>query len=190
MKKLTQPTQDLVKFDVDDTTILGIDASLQETGWAVYSYKRNQIWCGSIPITPKIKKEEQLVTFNDAIDYITERLDLIILNSQPVLCVIEDTFSNPRNISSSKKLIALGAIIRYGLHNANINYQDIAPCTLKLQITGNGHAKKEEMIEAINKITGLVTNNNNLADACGLCLIGAKEMFGSPINLSRASRMD
>lgn len=159
-----------------DVRIIGLDLSLSETGFAIFSKDENKIDGGSIKVSPKIIKQYNLTTTMSKIEYIVEQLNYEFAVNRPALVVIEDTFCNPRNMKTSKQLIQLGGVVRYILEIAGVPYIDIAPSKLKLYVTGKGNASKDEMVSTVNEKFGINVKNNNVCDAIGCCVYGVSTL--------------
>ena len=62
----------------------------------------------------------------------------------------------------------LGGMIKMFFHDEGIRLLIVPPASLKMFVTGNGLAKKPEMIAAVAEQWGVETNSDNIADAVGL----------------------
>lgn len=143
-------------------SIVGLDLSFTNTGVAII--KNNKITAHSV----KTKKQD-----ND-IQRCLEITDKIInLIGMPNLVAIEDTYTGLNRLTA-KKLISLGAIVRAHLTQKGIPYIDVPPTKLKKHITGKGNASKQDVMDAVNKLTNLNIKDDNQADAIGLALYAKK----------------
>jgi Holliday junction resolvasome RuvABC endonuclease subunit len=62
----------------------------------------------------------------------------------------------------------LGGMIKMFFHDDSIPLLIVPPASLKMFVTGNGSAQKDQMIAAVAKQWGVETNSDNIADAVGL----------------------
>jgi len=62
----------------------------------------------------------------------------------------------------------LGGMIKSMFYDDSIPLLIVPPASLKMFVTGNGLAKKPEMIAAVAEQWGVETNSDNIADAVGL----------------------
>jgi Holliday junction resolvasome RuvABC endonuclease subunit len=153
-------------------TIVGVDLSLVNTGLAIY--RDGEIVMRNIKVTDKVKRENKIETNYDTYHHIISCIDEIIREESKMIFVIEDTFVNARNGATSKKLIQLGAYLRFYLTQRGTPFMDLPPTSLKLFVTGDGKATKEMMMKKIQEITKLGKMDDNVADAIGLCFFGVK----------------
>lgn len=89
----------------------------------------------------------------------------------PDLIVIEDyaisKFGNAIILS-----VSLGSVLRFILWQDGHLYGDVAPSVVKKFLTGKGNAKKEHMMLDLYKKFGFSAENNDVADAVALALLG------------------
>jgi crossover junction endodeoxyribonuclease RuvC len=143
--------------------ILGIDPGLCITGWAilhegaVYKY-------GLIKTTPK----EELY---GRIQFIYSEIKVIIAEHKIVSIGIEAGYCGIDGVTALKLGMVRGAVIAAG---TGLHIATYAPSTVKLQIAGNGHANKTDMLDAIHKrfptmqFSGV--GKHDIADAIGVGL--------------------
>jgi len=150
--------------------ILAIDPSLTETGYA-----------RSINDHGIIKPPKVVGLGWERISFIRRRV--LSLANGVDLVAIEEPFipHDPKRMGAAKKLIELGAIIRYQLHMKKIPYVDIPPTSLKMYATGRGDGAKVNMIVAARERFQIGdTVNDNECDAYLLWCM-AREGCGCPI---------
>jgi len=69
-------------------------------------------------------------------------------------------------------LVEQGAIIRLAIYRQGIPFIEVPPLTLKKFVSGNGGAKKKDMLLALRERWKFETNDDNIGDAYGLAMIG------------------
>jgi crossover junction endodeoxyribonuclease RuvC len=74
--------------------------------------------------------------------------------------------------SSGISLGELGGVTRVALYDLNVPFIEIPPTQAKKFITGTGSAPKDIVIKELYKRFGIDTNDNNIADAVGLMILG------------------
>lgn len=153
-------------------TILGLDLSCTETGWAVAianTNKTQNLLYSSI----KTNKKD----FADDIDrflHINAEIVTVMARYNPDVVFIEDTFVGGNN-QTAKKLMQLGGIVRAFLRSIDVPFMDVPPTTLKKFICGKGNASKELVINTVNKVLKTEIKNDNIADSISLALFGCHQ---------------
>lgn len=145
--------------------VLGIDPALTKLGWAVIakeSAKLKYLASGTIKTNSKDEIHNRLA-------FINSTLEKVILEYQPSMAAIEETFVNTNNVTSLKLGYARGAIMsligRYGL-----DLREFKPNTIKKTVTGHGHAEKDQILHMIKLLlpgTSLITSSDE-ADAVAI----------------------
>lgn len=153
---------------------VGIDPSLQSTGLYFYSrqgefgqYKYNKPTYAQIDTKPK--------DFPNSINRCLYIADLIVqliqqqLTEDTVvrLVVCQDYFVG-RSHGAVISLAQLGTMIRYKILLKGFPLCVVPPKTVKKFVTGNGNAKKQQMMQAVLNKWGFKASTDNLADACGM----------------------
>jgi len=177
---------------------IGLDISTQNTGVAILDKDKKTLLTKNIKITPRIRREYNLLNDYDVYEYIIktffhcfkgeEKDDGYTIDDEQYLVFIEDTFCNTRNLSTSKKLIGLGACFRYHLNELDIDYYDVPPCSLKKNVTGKGNSKKGEVKETIEGIFQHQYKDDTIADAVSLCYYGFTLLY--PVDLSKGGKIE
>lgn len=141
------------------TRAIGLDLSLEATGLALVDGATRTI-------RPKAGPDDPARRLHEIVERTITRL-----HAQPAdVAVVEAYFVNPKFVTSALRLAELGGAIRVALFEANIPYVEIPPASLKMFATGNGNAKKDQMIHAAFENGGTPANDNE-ADAYLLRLI-------------------
>lgn len=141
--------------------ILGIDASLTSTGWAVLTSGE---FCDTGVISIKgLQGVERLLR-------IEEELLKLISNRNPNLIAIEGYAYGRQN--QSHQMGELGGVLRVAMTKAGVKWIEVAPTAVKKFATGKGNAKKEQIILEVYKRWGAEFKTNDQADAFVLAQIG------------------
>ncbi len=127
--------------------ILGIDPGLAKTGWGVIAKNGSDIryiGCGVICTNTLNSMETRL-------NYIFDEISSLLSMYEPDMSAMEEVFVN-KNFKSSEKLImartsAFLAIAKHGLEVVQYS-----PNEVKKNITGSGHASKEQVYNFVRKI--------------------------------------
>lgn len=148
-------------------SIFAIDPSLTATGLCYSIDERNQQYEEIKP--KKLRGTERLDHIHAFIyDLVSERR----LNDRFRWAVMEGyNYGAARGRGSPGRLFdigELGGMIKMFFHDDSTPLLIVPPASLKMFVTGNGLAKKPEMIHAVADQWGVETNSDNIADAVGL----------------------
>lgn len=154
---------------------VGIDPSLRSTG--LYLYKRT----GQFPnYTYEQPFYAQLDTkskdFPNSINrclYIASLIDQLILDNldqqTKISLIVCQGYFVGRQQGVVIQLAELGALIRYKiLIQRQYPLCIVPPKTVKKFVTGNGNAKKQQMMQTVLQKWNFKASTDNLADACGM----------------------
>lgn len=145
--------------------ILGIDPALGTTGFGVINYLRGQpeyIFSGTIKTS-----SSELITLR--LYQIANKLEQIIVEHQPEIIAMEETFVNMNAVSSLKLGYARGAIMSLvGRHN--INFREFKPNFIKKTIVGVGHAEKHQVLHMIKILIKNMPDQVSLDEADALAV--------------------
>jgi crossover junction endodeoxyribonuclease RuvC len=155
--------------------ILGLDPSLSSTGIIVLDSKGNIVYEASLK-TKQLRGMKRLKFIKDEILLVTKKFNITQV-------FIESYAFGVVQSRSKFNLGELGGVIRLTLYENNIEYEDIAPPTLKKYVTGYGNADKIMMVEAVHKRWGKdFGKDSDKADAFGLAKM-ATEIYLEGKNL-------
>lgn len=146
---------------------IGIDQSYSGFGLAVLTEEgyHPELW--KFPKTKKVSEGERL--FQISVRLVTYLLT--IAESYSIETVAMEGYAYGAKLNR-EKLGELGGIVKLGINIAlNKDAIIIPPRSLKLFVTGNGNASKEDMIAAVQKKWSPEITDNNLADALGLAFM-------------------
>lgn len=155
--------------------IMGLDISLTGTGVVILD----------CPINSKVHPGD--FTYLNTIDtkklfgmqrceYIRNQIDMVIKNYQPDIVIIEGYAYGAKG-RAVYDLGEIGGIIRHLLYTNNINYKEVPPNSLKLFVTKDGRASKEDMMFTLENLYGKIFADDNQADAMGLALFGLYKLI-------------
>jgi crossover junction endodeoxyribonuclease RuvC len=131
--------------------ILGIDPSLNATGWAVINIvNRSAKLVASGVIMPTCKTDDYL----RKIQNISGQIKAVIELHCPSAVAIEQTVVNTNALSSLKLGMVRGACVAM-CYLKDILPVEYAPTTVKLSIVGSGGAKKDQVAFLVKQILSL-----------------------------------
>lgn len=140
--------------------ILGLDLSLTCAGVCLMSANN----CKVTSIKTKPADGSHIIRYAKIISGIID-----VIGPETDLCVAIENYTfhiDPKKTSSILTLAELGGAVKVALGLFPLIV--VSPGTLKLFVTGNGHAKKEDMKLAAYKKYGREFKNNDECDAFGL----------------------
>jgi Holliday junction resolvasome RuvABC endonuclease subunit len=142
--------------------VVGLDLSLSSTGVTLPDGT-------SRTIRPRAGSDDNSRRLHE----IVTRLDLYLKVTKPDVGVIESVFVY-RNRKTAMLLAGLAWCVRHRFFELDIPYVDVDNQQLKEYATGNGHASKDEMVEAA-RMAGAVVANDDEADSFWLHAMGRSE---------------
>jgi crossover junction endodeoxyribonuclease RuvC len=142
---------------------IGLDLSLSRTGVSLFWTDNEEAKTMCIKSPQKGMKR--------LLDLEQKLTQILLPFKETALVVIEDYAFGGRG-SNLFGLIEWGGIARMATFKLDINAITISPKSLKKFATGNGNAKKEDVMAAITEKWGYVASTNDEADAYALSRIG------------------
>lgn len=152
---------------VNDRIILGVDPGTIVMGYGLLHIENNKLK----PIGIGVIQLEKLDDHGLRLKRIFERVVGIIDEFKPDELAIEAPFFG-KNVQSMLKLgRAQGVAIAAAL-SKNIPFTEYSPKKIKMSITGNGNASKEQVAAMLQNILGIENNHKYLdaTDAMGAAL--------------------
>lgn len=143
---------------LNENIILGIDPGLTKTGWGVIFKNGPDIRyvdCGVI-------RTNALNSMETRLNYIFDEISSLLAMHKPDVVAMEEVFVN-KNFKSSEKLImartsAFLAVAKHGLEVGQYS-----PNEVKKNVTGLGHASKDQVYNFVRKILKIdVLNDKKL----------------------------
>ena len=162
--------------------ILAIDLSMSATGLAMISFDDLELgfeWaklpgsCRLVWECPEFRYHGALVerTSEDFVGKIDDMLLPILEWAMYANQVIIEGYAFSRNMQFARANTELGGIVRYQLRKIGQTPLEISPSSLKKFLAGHGFAKKDQMLEAVQRL-GVPITDDNMADAFGLAYLG------------------
>ena len=138
--------------------ILALDLSTVDTGFAIYDNSELMLY-GSLSYNDKNLYDRTFRTINKIHEMIiTEEIDEV---------VFEDSFSGT-NKQVVVKLNRLAGGVIFVAQSLSTPFVTYPPRSIKKAFTGNGNAKKEDMIKQVKELLKLDIYNDNICDAIAL----------------------
>jgi Holliday junction resolvasome RuvABC endonuclease subunit len=161
--------------------ILGLDMSLEHTGWCLYNVKTGVRQERVLEPNPTKSKKVTPVLGMRRLVWLRERVTNLAMWGAPerpaegerISCLVMiEGYAFGAKGSSGISLGELGGVTRVALYDLNVPFIEIPPTQAKKFITGTGSAPKDIVIKELYKRFGIDTNDNNIADAVGLMILG------------------
>ena len=148
--------------------ILGIDPGLARVGFGLIETSSEQIKmldCGIIKTSKSESEGERMVE-------IAKDLSLLIEKWKPNLAAVEKFFFYKSSTTIS--VVQARGVLIMTLARFKIPTVEFPPMQIKLAVAGSGHAKKDEVLEAVMRELNLTTppSPDDAADALAIALTG------------------
>jgi len=167
--------------------ILGLDMSLEHTGYCLYNVKTGEKLQGLIEpggkkgverlkiIRERVMELARFGQLGPVVKPTGKRQDGITFFEAPMriscLVMIEHYAFGARG-QAMISLGELGGVIRLALHEAEIPYIEVPPTVAKKFVTGKGNCNKNLVLLEMYKRFGEDLTDDNVADATGLVYLG------------------
>lgn len=151
--------------------VAGLDLSLNFTGVVVLDLTTGDT--RSTRIQPGARRGVERLIYNasSVLEFIASaRKDIRPHNTQGFAMIEGYAFGAAHQLPA---LGENGGVVKVALHKAGIPFAMVAPGTLKKFVTGNGAAKKDEVIASIHAQWKVLAENSDEADALALAMFGA-----------------
>ena len=148
--------------------ILGIDPGLARVGFGLIETSSEQIKmldCGIIKTSKSESEGERMVE-------IAKDLSVLIEKWQPNLAAVEKFFFYKSSTTIS--VVQARGVLIMTLARFKIPILEFPPMQIKLAVAGSGHAKKDDVLEAVMRELSLTTppRPDDAADALAIALTG------------------
>ncbi len=162
--------------------VIGLDLSLNSSG---YAYRSDEV--GRLPtittgrIKPGKRRGMERLHFNrqklgETVADAERRLDPEHVRPMPItLAVIEGYAMGYGGKGTPGRVFNIGewgGVARLFLYDQDIPMLIVSPSSLKIFATGNGHAEKPEIVQAITELWGYDVPQDDEADAFVLMMLG------------------
>lgn len=147
--------------------VIGVDPGTTTTGWGIIEKNSNQIVyvkSGTINFDNNLKTAPKL-------RLLFENLKKILEQFRPTALALETAFYS-KNIQSTLRLGEARGVIMLCSAERDIKTYEYSPTSVKLSVTGNGHASKEQieiMVRRLLKIPETIKGDEADALAIALC---------------------
>ncbi len=148
--------------------ILGIDPGLARVGFGLIETSSEQVKmldCGIIKTSKSESEGERMVE-------IAKDLSVLIEKWKPNLAAVEKFFFYKSSTTIS--VVQARGVLIMTLARFKIPTVEFPPMQIKLAVAGSGHAKKDEVLEAVMRELNLTTppRPDDAADALAIALTG------------------
>lgn len=179
-------------MNIPESTLMGLDLSLNGTGLVIIDKNANCIDYLSFTTNKKVKQKNSISLFElnkeesyfKKINFVVQKIMDMVDKWSPIYTFIEG-YSFGSNSRSVTTLAELQGCIKYELNNKHVNWKSYPPGTIKKFIASNGHAKKPQVQEALIKINPKLEefgDNYDLFDAYAVSVYGLFDiLYGSSI---------
>lgn len=141
--------------------ILSFDISSVNTGWAALEDNMDLIGFGNI-------KPPKPFSHAEKIQYTYDEINILVKKYQPKEVAIEDQF-NRLNVSTLKLLCRLSSTAILAAQQQGSPSYLYPPKEVKKEFTGNGNAKKEDIINKVKALYAVDEKmDDNAADAIAI----------------------
>lgn len=159
---------------MNNVTAVGIDPGLADTGIAVVEVVERKgfarVWetVSTKATEPMPKRLETL--FNGVIT--------ICRQWNATILVIEDIFFLPKYPNAALQLGAVYGVLNLAAALENVGVLAIKPTEVKLALTGNGRAPKEQVEKAVRRMCGITETikPSHASDALALAVVGLSRL--------------
>ena len=150
-----------------DSPVLGVDPGLASTGVAAVGFEgRRPVLLGAerVATDAGLPEQERLAAISDAIAAAIER-------HRPTSVAIERVAWN-RNQGSALHVARATGVVLLAAERAGLRVEEYGPLEVKMAVTGNGTAAKEQVRDALARLHGLrgVPSQPDAADAVAVAL--------------------
>jgi crossover junction endodeoxyribonuclease RuvC len=151
-------------------TAIGVDPGLANTGLAVIEVVENKgvarLW-DTISTNSKDSVPKRLET-------IFNRIVRTLKEWNVRLLVLEDVYSLPKYPKAAMQLGAVCGILNLAAALEKVEVLEIKPTEVKMALTGNGRAPKDQLEKAVRRICGIKgrIGASHSSDALALAIVG------------------
>ena len=152
---------------ISDPKFVGLDLSYVATGLIVLDSMGCILEQKLIGTSSKNETEDRLIKIENEISFIPKIMGLASVYVE-----------GPSYSSQGNQMLQMGALnffVRIFLRKNSVNFEIVAPPTLKKFVTGSGRANKKDMLHSVSKKWHIDFKDHNLADAYGLARMAMEE---------------
>lgn len=135
--------------------VMGLDISTTCVGWSLISLNDGDLQYGKI-IPPRGTKKKPVSWFQRAKHIYTAMDQMLELRKSSIVAVAVEQLNSQRGGETTRQLAGMSKLVQYLVYShLGIEPSEIWTSTMKKDFTGNGAAKKWDMIAHANKTYGL-----------------------------------
>lgn len=156
------------------TRVLGVDPGLTRTGWAVVVADGQRYRAVDAGVIAPRAAAELGSRLAEAYARFTTLLEV----HRPDLVALEDLFTTPRFPKAALKMAHLRGVLCLAAELAGVTVLPLTATTVKLRLTGNGHASKEQVQRVAFHLCDIeaVRVASDLSDAIALAIAGLHQL--------------
>ena len=153
--------------------VLGIDPGLNVTGYAVVDFGRGEpaiVEAGTIKTDPKAGMIAR-------IGQIHADLSEVLAEMKPDLAAVEKLYSHYKHPRTSILMAHARGVVLLACEQAAVGVLDLEATRIKRNLTGNGHASKQQVQRAIQAVCKLprLPEPPDVADALAIALCAGRQ---------------
>ena len=153
--------------------ILGLDPGLARLGYAVISYREEELNALQFGMIPTDSKDDDATR----IERLVLQVEKIVEDFPITEAALEDLYFS-RNVSSALGVAQVRGALIFVLRRAGIPIVTFSPNTVKLAVCGNGRANKKEVARMSARRLGLqhIPKHADEADALAIAITASQRI--------------
>ncbi|MBN2468692.1 MAG: crossover junction endodeoxyribonuclease RuvC [Deltaproteobacteria bacterium] len=150
--------------------VLGVDPGLAETGYAVVEVSDGK----GIPLDWNTVRTDPGDAMPKRLQKIFTDFEKIIKKWNVHFVVLEDVYVLPRYPNAALQLGAVQGVVKLAAARENVEVKELKPTELKMALTGNGRAGKDQVERVVRKILRFEEKikPDHVSDALALAVVG------------------
>ncbi len=155
-------------------TAIGVDPGLAETGFAVIEVVEKKGFARTWDTISTDSKE----SMPQRLEKIFGNFVKILQQWHAQLLVLEDVYSLPKYPKAGMQLGAVCGILNLAAAIENVQVLQMNPTEVKMALTGNGRAPKDQVEKAVRRICGIRSQirPSHASDALALAMVGLSRL--------------
>ena len=156
--------------------ILGIDPGLQRTGYGVIERRDANALLAPALIDAGVIRLNAKQTIADRLVELERELRELIEELKPVRCGVEEIYSHYAHPQTAVLMGHARGVILMVARRAGLELVEVSANRVKKNLTGHGHASKEQIQRSVQQLFGLkeLPEPPDLADALAIALCAAR----------------
>jgi crossover junction endodeoxyribonuclease RuvC len=154
--------------------VLGIDPGLRFTGYGCVDLPVGAV--DPVLVEGGVFRLKPTASLEDRLAQLYEDLSEVITELRPDRLVVEKIFSHYKHVTTAIRMGHARGVVLLAARHRDVHIGELAPTEIKKATTGNGHATKHQMQQAIMNQFGLseLPNPPDVADAIAIAACGAR----------------